>query len=825
MAKKKKDKTKKAPVKTGKKAFTAPKPKQGKSKKRRAVKAAPKSPVKAKTRAKVSFKARTAKAAVKKVMAKKAPVKKAPPKKQPAKKPVVKKDVPQKKAVKKEPAVKPTVTKEPPVPGKKAKTPFHGIRAFFHPRTIAVWGANETPKKLGRIILEKILSGPFKGKVFPISQRKMVLKLKAYSSIRRIKDPVDLVIFVSKKDASRAALQECGRKNVKAVMILTAGEAEHDNKADKELKKFALSYGFRLLGPGNVGAANTDSRVMLNATTLNSTIPLGKACLVTDSGSIGETIVHQAQIRGFGISRFISLGSKIDVTENDCLEYSEKESSVGYLMLFLRSISNSHNFVENCRRISRKKPIAVLKAPESIQEVLLGKSILAGLSKKTSPDKFIWDKCGIIACDGLEDFINMGVALGKMPIPAGNRVGIIANGVGPGTMAKSGCLERGLEVNPLQVKNLSGLPPVIQKNPKKTNPIVLPAGLGSRGYWDALQAMIKEKGVDIIITLFSPSRGFDDIETAKFISKAWREMKSKRKYPKPVFPVWMVEKPETGEGPVGILRDAGLQVFKFPLDAIKVANGFAKYWRWSNKAEGAIPKFDVDVEKAERIISRAVLEGREFLSDSEGQALLECYGIPVVPTVVTGSLIAARKHAVKMGYPLVLKGSSDGLINKSDMKVVYLDIPVERELVSTYQKIEGQLRKKWDKPFRIMMQPMVDAGVDLIISTVNLPNYAPMLLLGLGGGLIGAAHSIKLIPLSDIDGRELIDGYATYPMFKGTGNKAGLALDGLIELVLRFSQLVNTHREIVEFDLDPLRAFPGGGFIVLDQMIHLALQK
>jgi acyl-CoA synthetase (NDP forming) len=217
-------------------------------------------------------------------------------------------------------------------------------------------------------------------------------------------------------------------------------------------------------------------------------------------------------------------------------------------------------------------------------------------------------------------------------------------------------------------------------------------------------------------------------------------------------------------------------------------------------------------------------EKREYLDDAESQALLGCYGIPTVTTVVTGSLIAAKKHAAKMGYPLAVKGTSAGLVHRSELKAIYLDVGSEREMVSAYQKIDAQLSKRWGKPFRIMMQPMVKPGIDLTIGAMNHPGYDPILMFGLGGAFAESTEAVdfKLVPLTDLDARELVEGSIAYPVMKGGRGTAAVDADGLTEIILRFSRLIETHREIIAADLNPLRAFPGKRFVVIDQYFRLA---
>ncbi len=824
--KKSEKRTGKSPAKVGRQARkpVAPTGKKG-VKPQKTVKAK-KAIVKAKPAKKVEKNA-----AVKKAPSKKAPVAKTAAKKPPAKKAAVKKPAQVKKPVKKTanaPAVKKTDTgkKTPAARGKvstkKVERPSGGLSPLLGPKNIAIVGASEAEKSPSRLIIENILASGYHGKLFPISAKKTILDLKAYSSIRKVPEKVDLVICPTGADITRNLLQECGRAKVKTIVLCGPAYGDKGRKAMDDIRKMVAKYKFRILGPESLGLASAGDKLQFNATRFAWFTPSGNAGLFTDTNSVVEAIFNLANSRGLEFGKFVSLGGKWDITEDELLEYAAADPSLRYIMLCLSEFADVLTFLNICKKLAKEKPVAVLNVGKPMPVEPVAKGILANIADPLLPGKLVQEESGVIPCTGLDDFVTIGIALDKMPVPQGKGVGIVANGSGPGNVTSNLCIQYNLEINPLSPKSLGNLTKSLPKDAQKTNPIIVPAKSGVKGYWDSLQALAREQTIDIIIPVFVPSQGIDDIEAAKAIAKTWREMKSKRKFPKPVLPIWMTGRISDEDEAVGILKTAGLPVYSYPAEAVRAAEGMAKYGKWRSKPEGTVTAFEVDIERANKIIGKAVSEKREYLTDSEAQMLMESYGIPVVTTVVTGSLIAAKKHAAKMGYPLAVKGTSEGLINKSEMKVVHLDVPSERELVNAYQKIDTILKRKWEKPYRIMMQPMIAEGIDLAVSSLRFHGYPPLLMLGLGGGLVKAANSFGLIPLSDADVHMMVHDSTAYPLFKGSAKKEGIDIPGLEEILIRFSQLMNTHKEIVEIDLDPLRAFQGGEFVVIDQVIRIS---
>ncbi len=805
---------KKAAAKKAKPAEKAVKPKKIAAKK---AKPAAKT-VKVKARAAKKKAAPVKKTAAKpKVTKKKAAVKAIPAAKKvkaPRKAPV--------KAVKKtKPVVKakPKAAKAPP---RKTARKREGLNAFFNPRSIALVGASESQGSLGRQLFETLTEGGFKGKVFPVNpKRKTVLEYLAFKTVGRIPGPVDIVILPTKKEISKLILEQCGKKNVKGLIIAASNYGKGTPKENTELRKILKKYGMRLLGLGDVGIGEANSGLNLDFSGHMLEAISGEGCLVSQSNTISEAVLRFAAQQELGIGRYISLGKCFDINENDCLQLWGKDKSIPYILLYLESFTDIESFMELCSEISKKKPIIALKPA----------MIASGDPDEETPrvgigiaDSLIWEKTGVIACDGIGDFFNTTLALGKLPIPEGNRAGIVSNGPGPGDVAASACRDLGVALPALQPKIQSSLTKALPKGAKVDNPINVPSSAGPSSYRDALQALVKDPTVDAIIAVYLPQGSSEDIEVAKIIAKTWTDMKSKRKIPKPVYPVWLADVPFEDDDPVGLLQEKGLPVYTVPYDVVKMMSNITTYKEWLTKPTGRSVRFEVNIDKANRIIHKAVSDKREYLDDAEGQDLLACYGIPTVTTVVTGSLLAARKHSVKMGYPIAVKGTSSGLIHRYEMKAVLLDVQTERELVAAYQKIDAQLKRKWHKPFRIMIQPMVKPGADLTIGAVRYEGYPPMLMFGLGGPFTPTPSSVdfKLVPLTDLDARALVEESIAYPMLKGGPGYGGAHIDGLINIIARFGRLIDNHREIVAADLNPFRAFPDKRFMALDQFFRIA---
>lgn len=719
----------------------------------------------------------------------------------------------------KKPAVRPAKP-----PAKKAIRKPVGLGVFFKPRSIAVIGASDTQGSVGRLLLETLTGSGNKVKVFPVHPTKnRVLGLQAYKTILKVPGQVDLAIIPTKKEATKKIIDQCGKKKVKALLMAAPNYGRGGEKDIKELRKLLVKYDLKLIGPGFVGLANVDIDLSIAfADQCAGPVP-GKGCLISQSIVISDAVLRKAGLNDLGIGKFVSLGQGLDINENDCLAYWGKDKSVDYILLYMDAFSDPEGFIKVCGDVSKKKPVIALKPAVALDGGTTEAARTAGAAISIA-DSLVCEKGGVITTEDIGDFFNTALGFGKMPIPEGNRMGIVASGNSLGNLALEACREYGLAVPDLQPKIQTILKKSLPRGAHINNPVGIPPGAGPASYKEAIQALVKDPTVDAIIAIYAATGGADDFEVAKIITKAWTNMKSKRKSPKPVYPVWVVGTRVGEDDPAGLIRDKGLPVFSSPLEVVKLVSNITGYKEWLTKPAGRHRRFDVDVVKAERIINRAFSDKREYLDDNEGQELLGCYGIPTVTTVVTGSLIAAKKHAAKLGYPLAIKGTSPGLIHRYEMKVVFLGVATEKEMVNSYQKIESQLKKKWNKPFRIMIQPMVKAGVDLTIGATRQGGYPPMLIFGLGGPYAGstAAVNFKLVPLTDLDIRALVEESIAFPFIQGGPGYGGLHIAGLVEILARFSQLIDTHREIVAADLNPFRAFPDKRFIALDQFFRIA---
>ncbi len=779
--------------------------------------------------------------------AKPAPVKKkvtagkAPAKKKTAKKPAMKKPSPKKPAPKKVPAGKvaakrPVAVKAAVAKSKKAKTPprakaakksakgkSEGLDLFFYPNTIAVIGASDAEGKPGSVIMQALLEGGYKGQVVPVCPgKKTIFEQKPYATVDKVPGNVDLAIIVSKKEATKAVIGQCLKKKVKALLLAAHDYASGSDKDMNELNAQLAKHKVQLFGPGWTGLLNQDNGLNIFTNPPSLIPPDAKNCFISFS-DIGAALIQKAAETGLGIGKYVGAGVKNNVDENAIIEYCAKNKHIDHILLYIDHFADAHRFTEICREVSKAKPIIALKPSVPLDDSSPdGSGVPPGAIRVV--DNLVWDKSGVIACDNFSEFFSVALALNKMQVPAGGNVGIVAMGTGPGQVAKDNCLKLGLEVPPLQPKVAASLKKSLHRGGHRDNPVEVPLVDGVKGYGDALLALVKEPTIDIIIAIYTPQEQAEDMAIAKVIAKSWTDMKSKRKVPKLVYPVWMGDSEAAASEALGLMREKGMPVFAYPVEAASAAAGLAGYKWWLEAPRETIATFDADRQKADKIISKALSDKRDYLDDTEGQALLNCYGIPTVTTVVTGSIVAAKKHAAKMGYPLAVKATSPGLINRYEMKAVVLDVDTDREMVNAYQRIEAQLAKKWNKPFRIMLQPMVKPGRDLMLRAVRYPNYGPVLMFGHGGPIseTNASIGFKLIPLTGQDALDIIEDSVLRTMLKPTHGREGVDIERLAKILSRFSQMVVAHEGIITAEINPYRAFPGKESIVLDQHFRIA---
>ncbi|HUH12347.1 MAG TPA: acetate--CoA ligase family protein [Longimicrobiales bacterium] len=693
---------------------------------------------------------------------------------------------------------------------------------IFAPRSIAVIGASRTPGTIGYQIIDNLVRHRYQGAVYPVNPRASAIhSIRAYPSVEAIPDPVDLAVVVVPKEHVLAVVDQCGAKEVPALVVISAGFKEVGGagvERERQLVERVRRYGMRLVGPNCMGVLNTDAEWSMNATFAPTMPPRGPVSFMSQSGAMGVTILDYAAEYGIGIHHFASVGNKPDVSGNDLIEYWAEDPRTRVILMYLENFGNPRKFTHIARKVTKETPIVVVKAGRTGAGARAASShtgALAGLDVATDA---LLSQCGVLRVDTVGELFDMAMAFGTLPVPAGNRVAIITNAGGPGIIIADACESAGLVVAELSPGTQERLRGAFPEEASVKNPVDMIASATPDGYRVALEAVLEDEHIDAAIAAFVPPLGIRQQDVAEAIVAA------RHHHPeKPVLAVLMGR-----EGlPQGRaeLAEAGVPAYIFPESAARALAALYRHRRWLERPAGTVRRFEVDRDAAASILEGAAAEGREHLTGDEALAVLGAYGIPTVQRRLATTAADAVEAARAVGFPVVLKVASADVVHKSDVGGVRLDVRSAEEVEEGWHAIMAAVRAAAPdaQVDGVAVEQYARGGRETIIGMSVDPAFGPLLMFGLGGIYVEVLKDVafRVQPVSDVDARDMVRAIRGYRLLEGVRGEPPADVTFLEEMVQRISQLVGEHPEIAELDVNPLLALPGGG-VAVDARIRLA---
>jgi acetyltransferase len=671
---------------------------------------------------------------------------------------------------------------------------------IFEPQSVAILGASTEPKALGRQILENLLNYRFRGRVYPVNPKtRELLGLRCFPSVSDIPDPIDLGVVVVPRAQTLAVVEECGRKGVRGLVVITAGFRETGEEGaalESQLAALAQQYGFRLVGPNCMGVINTDPLVRLNVT-FAPTMPLeGNVAFLSQSGALGVVILNIADERNLGLSSFASLGNKADVSDDDLLAYWAEDPRTRAVLMYLENFSRPARFAQVARAVSRRKPLLVVKSGKTRAGARAVISHTGSLAEESDAalDAFL-EHCGVQRVGTVEDLFDLGTAFARNPLPAGPRVAIISNAGGPAILATDAVIGQGLEMAQLSPATVEALRARLPAHASAANPMDMLPTADASLYGFALRKVLEDPGVDMALVIFVPPMMVDPVEVTGALEQA------RRTAAKPVMAVMMAPKDS-----LALLHDTfpdHLALCQFPESAARALAALERQRRWAHRGPGKEPNWPVQRSAAEQIVARARSEGRAELHLHEAFEVLEAYSIPVARYALVHSPEAAEEAARQLGFPVAMKLPYGGIAHKTEARAVALNIRSTDQAFHTYHGLTHGGRAG----DAVVVQEMVP-GRETILGMVRDPHLGPLLMFGLGGLFVETIRDVAFrpVPLTDLDARELIRAIRGYPVLAGVRGQKPVAFDKLEEAITRLSQLVADFEAIEEIDLNPFFA-------------------
>ena len=688
------------------------------------------------------------------------------------------------------------------------------VRSVLEPHSVAVVGASRRRGTVGGEILHNLLSAEFNGPVYAVNQHADVVQsLPAHRSITDIPGRVELAILVVPAPAVVPVARECGAAGVRALVVISAGFAEAGEEGirrQQELLSVCRDAGMRLVGPNCLGVLNTAPQTRLNATFAAGRATPGGVGFMSQSGGLGIAIIQTAGRLGVGLSSFVSVGNKADLSGNDLLRYWEQDPGTDVALMYLESFGNPRKFARIAPGFTRRKPLLAVKSGRSSAGARATSSHTGALLADSDITvDALFEQAGVIRADTLHELFAVAGLLSAQPVPRGDRVVIVTNAGGPGIMCADACEADGVQVPELPREVQAQLQEFLPAAASVRNPVDLLATASAEDYGRALRTLIDADAADAILTIFVPPLVSEAIEVARAINEVARG-----KPPVPIAAVFM-----TGEGPPDQLAAEGVRVpgYEFPEDAARAVARAAKHGRWRAHPERErAPTPSERSHEAAAIISGVLSRGAEWLSPTEVVALLDCYGLPLVEGRVASGVEAAVKAAQAVGFPVALKAVAAGLLHKSDAGGIRLGLQDAQQLRAAAAEIEKHVAEAGYGLDGLLVQKMAPAGVELIVGVASDPSFGPVLACGAGGTVAELIKdvAVRITPVGRDDAQEMMRSLQTFPLLDGYRGAPRCDLGAIEDVIVRVSAMVEAHREIAELDCNPLISTPGGAVIV-----------
>ena len=698
------------------------------------------------------------------------------------------------------------------------------IQPILNPRSVALVGASRQPGTIGAALLANLKRCAFTGPIYPINPKAAEIDgLTAYPAVSAVGAPIDMALIAVPAPMVESAVRDCARAGVRGVVIVSSGFGElsqEGREIEKRLRDFCRASGMRMVGPNCMGVLNTDPAISMNAVFVPPWPPAGNIGLLSQSGALGYVILDRIEALKIGLSTFISVGNKVDVSGNDLLAYWAEDPRTDVIVLYLESFGNPREFARVAPEVACRKPIVAMKSGRSAAGTRAATSHSASLANLDVAVDALFEQAGVIRASTLEELMDVAVLLANQPVPAGPRVGVISNGGGPGILLADACEARGLTLPELAPGTVEALHQMLPKMAGLANPIDMIASATAAHYAAAIELVGNDPGIDSLIVIYLPPHLHDPAEVASAISEA----AGKVPLEKPVLTVLMssrgVPMPENA-GPRGRLPS-----YSFPENAAVALAAAERYSRWRTRPAGRCLSLTPSAQAAIRgVIDRVVANHDKpvWLEPDDLVTVLRAAGIEFAATE-EAHVRDAASVSERLGYPLVLKIQAPEVLHKSDVGGVVLGLRSKDEVAERTDRLVREMKSAGITLERVLLQREVRGGIEALVGVTADPTFGPLLVCGLGGVLVELIKdvSFRLTPVSDVDAAEMLSKLRSARLLDGyRGNPAGDRA-ALIDVILRVSALVELVPELHELDLNPVKVLPPGeGAIVVDGRLRV----
>jgi acetyltransferase len=679
-----------------------------------------------------------------------------------------------------------------------------GLERFFEPRSIAIVGASREPGKVGYELLAAMQKAGYPGVLYPVNPNASDIGgLRCYPSLKAIGAIPDLVVVAVAAKLVLPVIRECAEIGVQAVVIISSGFKEtgpEGARLEQEIVQTARAAGIRIIGPNCIGIMVPSRKI--NASFGGELPEPGNVGYFSQSGSLLAAFVDMARDFGMGFSKLVSIGNKADVDELTMIRALGEDPETQVIAGYLETISDGDAFIKQAERISRRKPILLLKAGFTEAGARAASSHTGRLAEAETAYECVFERAGVIRCESIKHQFYYAQAFAYEPCPAGPRVAVIANAGGAGIMATDAIEREELQLASFTEQTLRILEQSEQmaRAASIRNPIDLLGDALEDRYEFALRTVLDDPNVDSVLVLLSPHAMTACVATAEAIVRVARE-----KPQKPVLACFLGAS-RVAEA-LRVLRDGRIPQYDCPENAVRTLKVMTRYNAWRNRPKRVVKLFNVNRRKVEQIIARHLRIGQMEVGEMETKEILEAYGFVTPAGGVASTPEQAASIANQIGYPVVLKVWSPDIIHKTEVGGVKTNVNNEQEVMDVFDLMMYRIPKKVPHAhiLGISVEKMCNTGKEVILGMTRDPRFGPLMMFGMGGKLVEVLEDVAFYPapLTAEEAKEMLVRTKTYNILKGTRGEEGVDIDAIAEALQRLSQLVTEFPQIKEMDINP----------------------
>lgn len=683
------------------------------------------------------------------------------------------------------------------------------IRLLFEPRSVAVVGASRERGKIGFAVLENILSGGYRGSIYPINPTGGEIEgIPVRRSLQEVEGEIDVAVVTIPARFVFDAVQELCRQKTKNAIIISAGFSEIGNlEEERKITDYATGHGMRILGPNVFGIYSSASD--LNATFVSGDIPRGNLAMITQSGALGLTLVGQAAVENIGLSAMVSVGNKSDIDESDLLAYLQGHDDTHAILLYIEGVRNGEKFITALKNTTRVKPVVIIKSGRSQRGAMAAASHTGSLAGSDGLFDAIARQCGALRAESTKEAFNWCKFITSNPLPRSVSTVIITNGGGAGVMATDACEKYAVPLYDDAEDLKQTFTPVIPVIGSAKNPVDVTGGASPENYNKAFDAALLSDHIDTVIGIYCENATFTADHLKDMVETNVQRFRQNKKTL-----LFSLLGGKATDGYLVEARRRGIPVGDDVYDVVSTLGAVYRYCRYAGNCPDEDADATMDFAAIDAIVQKAVAAKRYFLLAHEAQRIMEIADIPVPRSMNAATLEAAMKAAETVGYPVAMKIISKDIIHKSDAGGIALDLDNREEVVDAYEAIMRNCRANVPHALieGVSISEMVRPGVEMIIGARRDVIFGPTIMAGLGGIYVEVMKDVafRSLPLDRPEIQTMIKEIRAYPLLLGVRGEKMKDVNKLVESIIKIGAIIRRCKGITDIEINPLVVYEQG---------------